>query len=84
MDKEPTYFGEAGIKSEIIEASGLDLPTVIFKTASEAIDLSSYIDDVIPFIKDIFIDKYPEVVALHSLDAGNLSLKLGSTQLRLS
>lgn len=41
MDKEPTYFGEAGIKSEIIEASGLDLPTVIFKTASVAIDLSS-------------------------------------------
>ncbi len=34
-------------------------------------------------IKDIFVDKYPEVVSLHGLDAGNLSLTLGYTQLRL-
>jgi hypothetical protein len=83
MNKEPTYFGEAEIKPEIIEPSGLDLPTIIYKTAAEAIDLSSYSEEVKPYIKDIFIDKYPEVVALHSLDAGNLSLTLGSTQLRL-
>ncbi len=36
-----------------------------------------------PFLRDIFINKYPEVVSLHSLDAGNLSLTLGFTQLRL-
>ena len=83
MEKEPTYFGEAEIKPEIIEPSGLDLPTVIYTNAAEAIDLSLYSDDVHPFIKDIFITKYPEVVALHSLDAGNLSLTLGFTQLRL-
>ena len=29
------------------------------------------------------MDKYPQVVSLHSLDAGNLSLTLGFTQLRL-
>ena len=83
MDKEPTYFGEAEIKPEIIEPSGLDLPTIIYKTAAEAIDLLAYNDEVRPFIEDIFINKYPEVVALHSLDAGNLSLTLGCTQLRL-
>ena len=83
MSKEPTYYGEAEIKPEIIEPSGLDLPTIVYKTASEAIDLAAYSDDVRPFIKDIFIDKYPTVVALHSLDAGNLSLTLGFTQLRL-
>jgi len=83
MTKEPTYFGEAEIKPEIIEPKGLDLPTVIFENAAQAIDLNSYSDEVRPYIKDIFIDKYPEAVALHSLDAGNISLTLGFTQLRL-
>ena len=35
------------------------------------------------FIKKIFLEKYPQVVSLHALDAGNLSLTLGYTQLRL-
>jgi len=82
-DKEPTYFGEAEIKPEIIEPSGIDLPTVIHETAADAIDLNAYNEYVKPYIKEIFLEKYPEVVALHSLDAGNLSLTLGFTQLRL-
>jgi len=83
QNKEPTYEGEADIKEEIIEPQGLDLPTIIFKNAQEAINLSNFNAEIRPFIKSIFIDKYPEVVALHSLDAGNLSLTLGFTQLRL-
>ena len=83
MSKEPTYIGEAEITPEIIEPCGLDLPTIIYKTAEEAINLSYYSEEIRPFIKDIFIDKYPNVVALHALDAGNLSLTLGFTQLRL-
>ena len=83
MDKEPTYFGEANIEPEIIEAKGLDLPTRVYSSAEEAIDLNSFNEDVRPFIKDIFINKFPHVVSLHSLDAGNLSLTLGYTQLRL-
>ncbi len=83
MAKEPTYEGEAVIDPEIIDPSGIDLPTIIHSTAAEAIDLNAYSEDIRPYIKDIFIDKYPEVVSLHSLDAGNLSLTLGYTQLRL-
>ncbi|RPH76273.1 MAG: RNA-directed DNA polymerase, partial [Planctomycetaceae bacterium] len=83
MEKEPTFDGEADISSELIEPSGLDLPTIIHSTAAEAIDLSAYSDDIRPYIKSIFIDKFPQVVSLHSLDAGNLSLTLGYTQLRL-
>jgi len=56
MDKEPTYFGEANIEPEIIEAKGLDLPTRVYSNAEEAIDLNSFNDDVRPFIKDIFIN----------------------------
>ena len=83
MDKEPTYYGEAEIRPEIIEPQGLDLPTVVYANAEEAIDLTQYSEELRPYIKSIFIDKYPEVVALHSLDAGNISLTLGFTQLRL-
>jgi len=83
MDKEPTYFGEAEIKPEIIEPSGIDLPTIVHASAEEAIDLKIYSPEIQPYIKEIFLNKYPQVVALHSLDAGNLSLTLGFTQLRL-
>jgi transposase InsO family protein len=83
MKGEPTYTGEAEIKPEIIEPQGLDLPTTIYDNAADAINLSAYSEDIRPFIKDIFINKYPEVVALHAIDAGDLSLTLGLTQLRL-
>ncbi|MBG0744848.1 MAG: DDE-type integrase/transposase/recombinase [Cylindrospermopsis raciborskii KL1] len=82
-DKEPIYGGEAVIESEIIEAKGLELPTMVYETALDAVSLHSFSEEIRPFIKDIFVDKYPEVVSLHSLDAGNLSLTLGYTQLRL-
>ncbi len=81
--KEPTFSGEATFEPEIIEPNGIDLPTIIYKDASEAIDLTLYSEELRPYIKEIFIDKYPQVVALHALDAGNLSLTLGFTQLRL-
>ena len=81
--KEPTYSGEADISPEIIETEGIDLPTVIYENAEQAIDLDSYSEEIRPFIKKIFLEKYPQVVSLHALDAGNLSLTLGYTQLRL-
>ena len=83
IDKEPTYSGEANIGPEIIEAKGLELPTMVYSTAEEAVHLHSFNEEIQPFIKDIFLEKYPNVVSLHSLDAGNLSLTLGYTQLRL-
>ena len=83
LDKEPTYDGEAEIRPEIIEPQGLDLLTVVYANAEEALDLTHYSEELRPYIKNILIDKYPEVVALHSLDAGNISLTLGFTQLRL-
>jgi hypothetical protein len=83
--KEPTYDGEAEIIPEIIEPSGggLDIPTIIHGSAAEAINLSVYPEEIRKRIEDIFIKKYPQVVSLHSLDAGDVSGTLGLTQLRL-
>jgi len=68
---EPTYTGEADIRREIIEPQGIDLPTTIYDNAEQAINLSVYSEEIRPFIKDIFIDKFPQVVALHAIDAGD-------------
>jgi hypothetical protein len=83
MAKEPTYSGEGEISEEIIEPHGIDLPTIIYKDANEAIDLSKHKPEIRKFIKNIFLDKHPEAVALHAMDSGNFSLTLGYTKLRL-
>ena len=80
---EPEYTGTANIHADIIDPAGYELPTVIFPNALEASQLYKFPTHIQPYIKDIFVDKYPEVVSLHGLDAGNLSLTLGYTQLRL-
>jgi hypothetical protein len=46
--KEPTYDGEADIIPDIIEPSGggLDIPTIIYGSAAEAINLSVYPEEI--------------------------------------
>jgi hypothetical protein len=83
FSKSPEYTGEANLDPKIIDPSGIDFPTKIYNTAEEAVQLHKFPANIRPFIKEIFVDKYPQVVSLHSLDAGNLSLTLGFTQLRL-
>ena len=83
MRGEPDYTGEVEITEDLIDPKGIELPTQVFANAAEAINLENYNEEIRPYIKKIFIDKYPEVVALHAIDAGDLSLTLGLTQIRL-
>ncbi|MFN9684011.1 MAG: reverse transcriptase family protein, partial [Cyanobacteriota bacterium] len=83
MDKEPTYSGPAPLDPAVIEPHGIDLPTVIYRDAKEAIDLSKYDTHLRPYIEHIFIKRFPQAVSLHALDSGNFSLTMGYTQLRL-
>ena len=55
----------------------------IYKTPEEALNLDSFEPHIRPHLKDIFLNKYPNTVALHSLDAGNVSKTLEHTSLRL-
>ena len=59
MAKEPTYFGEGEISEEIIEPHGIDLPTIIYKDANEAIDLNKHKPEIRKYIKRIFFGKTP-------------------------
>ena len=80
---EPEYTGTANVHADIIDPAGYELPTIIFQNAEEAVQLHKFPRHIQPYLKRIFIEKYPNVVSLHGLDAGNLSLTLGYTQLRL-
>jgi hypothetical protein len=77
-----SYTGEADISHQIID-TGLEIPTLIHKSAEEALNLNLFDEELRPYLKDIFLDKYPNVVSLHSLDAGDVSKTLGFTSLRL-
>ena len=77
-----SYTGTAEITNQIIEA-GLEIPTQIHETPEEALNLHLFDPEVQPFIKKIFLEKYRNVVSLHSLDAGDVSKTLGYTALRL-
>ena len=81
--KDPSFTGVAEISDKIIDPVGLDIPTIMYETAEEAVKLDSFSEEIRPFIVDIFVKKFPSVVSLHSLDAGDLSRTLGFTQLRL-
>ena len=52
-------------------------------TASDVIDWDTYSPEVKPYIKDIFVDKYEEVVSKHGFDVGEVSYLLGMYHLRL-
>ena len=61
----------------------LEVPTIIHKTPEEAINLQDFDAEIRPYIKKIFLEKYPQAIALHSLDSGDVSKTLGYTTLRL-
>jgi hypothetical protein len=75
------YTGEADLSPKIIDA-GLELPTIIHETPEQALNLNLFDPLLRPYIEDIFLKKYPQVVSLHPLDAGDISKTLGYTTLR--
>jgi hypothetical protein len=77
-----SYTGTAEISPYIID-TGLEVPTQIYSSAKEALNLNLFSPEIRPYIKRIFLDRYPNVVSLHSLDAGDVSKTLGFTSLRL-
>jgi len=77
-----SYSGEAILEPQVTDG-GLEIPTLIHSTAEEALNLELFEPEIRPYLEDIFLKKYPEVVSLHPLDAGDVSKTLGYTTLRL-
>jgi len=77
-----SYTGTAEITSQIID-TGLEIPTLIYDCPEKALDLTLFDPEIRPLLKELFLEKYPNVIALHALDAGDVSRTLGYTALRL-
>ena len=65
--KEPQGYGHPNLNNTIHDIVQLDTFEKVFQ----------------PYIKDIFIDKYPSVVSLHTYDIGSLSDSLGLYHIQL-
>ena len=69
------------------QSGGIEVPKQIDKIetmkAEDVIEWDNFDKKLHPYIKDIFLDNFPEVVATNSLDSGDLSYYLGAYHLRL-
>ena len=61
--------------------NGYEIPDIL--EISDIVKLDTLPEIVRPFVKRIFIDKYPEVLSRHAYDIGSLSLTLGYCSLKL-
>ena len=67
----------------LADTGGYEIPKNLNVEAKDLVDLEAYDEEMRPYIEDIFIRKYPNLVSLHSLDLGNLSKTLGEYKLKL-
>ena len=71
------------IVPEDLQPSGFSIPSNYYENASDIIQEKNYDSQAWPYIKDLFIDKYPQIISLHPLDAGKISDTLGFYRITL-
>ncbi len=62
---------------------GIDIPETLLATAKDIVLPENFDPQIWPYVQDIFINKYPQVVSLHSLDRGNISQTVGFYTIKL-
>jgi hypothetical protein len=71
------------IESTLEKQRGYALPKHIDAKPEDSVDMSRYEDEVKPYIRKIFINKYSNTIPLFSMDVGNISKFLGKYRLKL-
>ena len=62
-------------KTEINKAirdAGLEIPNQIFTCPEEVLDFKCFNSDLVPYIEDIFLNKFENVMSLHLMDARDI------------
>ena len=67
----------AEINKDFLEPEGIGIPDSLMEQPEDIIKKEDYEPIVWPYIKDIFLEKHPEVISRHSLDRGQISDTLG-------
>ena len=62
---------------------GVDIPNTLLATAKDIVLKENFDEQIWPYVNNIFVENYPQVVSLHSLDRGNISQTVGFYTIRL-
>ena len=68
---------------DFLKPSGYEIPDNLQPSVAELLNIERFDKKHRSYINDIFIHKYPTIVALHSYDIGNLSKTLGYYTIKL-
>jgi hypothetical protein len=71
------------ITEEDMQPKGTSIPSSLIESPSDLIKEKDFEKDVWPFVKEIFLDKYPNIISKHALDHGSLSSTLGYYTVRI-
>ena len=71
------------IPPDIILPRGYSKPNELNTTVQDVVKLEDFEEIHRPYIKDIFIDKFPSLISLHAYDIGDLSASLGLYNIKL-
>ena len=71
------------ITPEDLTPTGFSIPTNYFESVEDVILEENYSKQIWPYVKNIFIQKFPHLISLHSLDAGKISDTLGFYKIKL-
>ena len=80
---EPDFKDDGELDPDISLPKGHSVADDYLKRPQDIVDLTKFDDVQRPYVKDIFLDTYPQVLARGALDAGNLSNTLGYYHLQL-
>ena len=76
-------FQDCIITPNDLMPKGIDMPETLLATAKDIVLEENFEKPVWPYVKELFINNYPEIVSLHSLDRGNISQTVGFYTIRL-
>ena len=79
----PDYDAPVDLTQDLLEPQGLEIPENLLKTPEEIVQLDKYEEPVRGYIKDIFIDSYPNILARSALDRGFLSRTMGTYTIKI-
>lgn len=77
------HVSDNKFQEEILNPRGYSIPQNMDRNITDIIDFKSMDPDTAPYVKDIFVTHFPNVVARHDMDIGRLSGTLGRYKLQL-
>ena len=87
---DPKHSIQLGFRSNLeplsideMEPEGLSVPSSILQTPSDIVKEENFDPEIWKYVKEVFIDTYPSVIARHSLDTGRISDTLGFYRITL-